>query len=671
MSLVFLNGMLWPLAMLIAVPLLLHLFARSKPPIYRFSSIEFILRIIRSTLRIRRPQDWLLLLLRTALFATLVMLFLRPLFFSRRALAGPLARKNVVLVVDATGSMACNEGGRTRFAAACAEASEVLAGLTAADRANVVWLDAVPDPVFPEMGVNMGYLRAALSRAEVRPQAGDITGAIRLAVSMLENLDGKNEIYLVSDFQRPAWEQVDLAIPDSIGLVSLRVAQGEGENDALTDLFLDPPAPLKGEEVTIHAEVANFSSQPRQQTVYLELGESRRTQDVMIPAWDKATVSFRHRFADAGLYTAAASLNEDRFTADDHRWAVVKVSDGLSVGVSGTNTAEGRFWLRALDALPWVKVEPVEPGRLTKNTPYDVFMFAGWDGTGAETLAELLALGSTLVCTPARGAPVGRLLAVAGVDASRFPEEAALETLPKALRTRIALEKDRLFQLFAGGEYGDPAGGLFRARWRLPEGAAESGETLLVYEDGLPALTRYRGGGNLFLWTLPLDPAFSDWAGHMEFLPFLGELLLSSRAIRDRGAATATPGEKLAWIVDREILASDITLQHESGMAIPVLAHRETSGTRVVSEDGVGTGVFTWNYEGEPQQVTAVNFPPVESDLRTMTMKEIERQGDIALTAGRRARQLRDGLPLWPYLLALALGWVLLEGGVQYWVERT
>lgn len=671
MSLVFLNGMLWPLAALIAVPLLLHLFARSKPPVYRFSSIEFILRILRTTLRVKRPQDWLLLLLRTALFATLLLLFLRPLFFARRALAGPLARKNVVLVVDATASMGCLEGGRTRFAAACAEASEVLSGLTASDRANVVWLDAEPDPVFPEAGLNMGYLRAALSRAEVRPEEGDLAGAVKLAVSMLENLDGRSEIYVISDFQRAVWDKAEVAVPDSIRLVYLRVAQGDGDNSALSALAVDPPSPLKGEEVTIHAEVVNYSERPRQQTVYFEAGESRRSLEVMIPAWDRTTVSFRHRFAEPGLHAVTASLNEDRFPADDRRWAVVRVSDGLAVAVSGTNTAEGRYWFRALDALPWARIEPEDPGRLNGAAAYDAFLLAGWDGAGAEVLADKLARGATLVCTPAPDAPIGRLLSVAGIEASAVTGEAAWEPLSAPQGTRIAAKEDRVFRLFAGGEYGDPAGGRFGARWRLPDGAAAGGEVLLEYDDGRPALVRYRRGGTLYVWTMPLDPGFSDWAGRVEFVPFLGELLLSSRALGEPRGLSAAPGGQLEWLVDREVLASDVTLQDESGAAHPLRALRESGGTRMLSDGAARVGLFTWRHEGQPQQLTAVNFPPIESDLRTMSMNEVEQQGELALAAGRQARQLRDGLPLWPYLLALALGWALLEGAAQYWVERT
>ncbi len=213
MNIVLTNLVLWPFVFLVAVPLLLHLFARTRPPVYKFSSIEFILRIMRKTMRIKRPQDWLLLLIRTLLYAAIIFFFMQPLFFSKRKLAGAFQSKNVVLVVDATASMAYTEGAQTRFASACAEASEILSGLTARDTANIVWIKAEPESVFPAMGVNLGFLQTALRRASVTPEAGNVREAMRMAVRLLEGIEGRKEICVISDFQKSAWENADAAVP--------------------------------------------------------------------------------------------------------------------------------------------------------------------------------------------------------------------------------------------------------------------------------------------------------------------------------------------------------------------------------------------------------------------------------------------------------------------------
>ena len=162
----FVNLVLAPLAVLVLVPLLVHLFARSRPPRYAFSSLEFLRRVMRQTLRVKRPRDWIVWLLRTLLAIALIALFLRPMSRSTGS-ASPFERRNVVVVIDRSASMAALAGGRSRFAAACAEASELLADLGRRDAANLVWMDSSPDAVFPELGPNVPYLLGHVRSATV------------------------------------------------------------------------------------------------------------------------------------------------------------------------------------------------------------------------------------------------------------------------------------------------------------------------------------------------------------------------------------------------------------------------------------------------------------------------------------------------------------------------
>ncbi|MBU4461115.1 MAG: BatA and WFA domain-containing protein, partial [Verrucomicrobia bacterium] len=262
MSITFANPALWPFLVLATVPLLVHLFARTRPPAYRFSSVEFILRAVRETLRIKRPQNWLLLLLRTALYLAVLLLFLQPLFFSSRGLPGAFERKNVVVIVDATASMGCTEGGQTRFAAACANASDILGGLTARDQANIVWLRSRSRAEFPALGINVSALQVALRRAAVTSETGNPLDAWQMALELLKDAEGRREIHVVSDFQAPQWDRVRLGAPAGVEVVHLRIGDDVVANGALADIHLEPARPLAGEEVSICCEVDNFSPKP-------------------------------------------------------------------------------------------------------------------------------------------------------------------------------------------------------------------------------------------------------------------------------------------------------------------------------------------------------------------------------------------------------------------------
>jgi len=669
MSILFSNAVIWPVAALVAVPLLLHLFARTKPPVYSFSSVEFILRIIRSTLRMKRPQDWLLLALRTLLFTSLVLVFLRPLFFSQRRLAGMFQAKNVVVIVDATASMSYVDGAQTRFAAACAEASEIMAGLSNRDTANVVWLSSAPRAVFPEMGANIAYLRDSLRRASVTSEAGNIQEAFDLAVRLLSEAEGKRELCIISDFQKTAWEDVSLTPIEGLDIVKVPVGTATAANAALTDIQFRPARPLLGEEVTIFCDVHNYSAQPCGRTLFLEAGESRRSQQVVVPPWSKATGVFRHTFKSPGTFTISAALDEDVFPGDDRRWTCVPVLEFMRTGILASDTQTAGAWRRALDALGWARTETISRADLDGDLPYDILMLAGWDGASRQNLREKLLQGATIVCSPAGGVSPG--------DATLSRRQADVGALLRHEQSsephsvKIVRPDDRIFQLFADGDFGDPSRGLFRERLHLARNALSGADVLMAFDDGVPALARLEQNGSLYFWNLALDPEFSNWASHVEFLPFLAELLLGSRPSAN-GHVVYTehlPGEPVAWNVGRTVLTSDMQLRDRIGQALPI--RRGGGSLRFASSIPPPLGSYEWLYRGQYIGCSVVNFPTIESDLRPMDREQVKTAGSVVAAGGSKVRHLRDGVKLWPYFLALALCLGLLEGLALIWIERT
>jgi hypothetical protein len=669
MNFVLLNLVLWPLIILVGVPLLVHLFARTRPPVYNFSSIEFILRIIRQTNRIKKPQDWILLVIRTLIFAAIILVFLQPLYFSKKRLSTPFERKNVVLIVDATASMAYSEGAQTRFASACAEASEILSGLSARDTANLVWLKAKPAPVFPDMGVNFSHLQSELRRARVTSEAGDAGEAMRIALRLLEPVEGKREICIVSDFQKSGWEKADLQAPPGIDIVKVKTGKEPGINGAVSDIYFDPSKPLVDEDISVCCDVYNYSGQPRRRTVFLSVQESRQSQDVMIPPWNKATAVFKYKFAEQGIFPVRISLNEDSFAGDDSRWALVEVRDFLHVGITGAEPATARTWRRALDAVGWARTELLATAEVARLAPFDVIMLSGDDGSTVEKLGPKLSEGCTVVWAPS--------VAGAGLvmpwTSNQAPVRLVWESLENPRKLKIAAEKDDAFRLFADGAHGDPARGFFSGRFAAPASIFANGDILLAYDDGIPALARIRHVGSLFVWNMPLQPEFSDYAGQAGFLPLLAEILLVSRTRVDRGrnGSDFLPGERVAWRLDSDIPTADVKLTGIGDKVLAVEEYRTARDSGLIASESTEPGLYSWKHQGKQMGYSTVNFPVIESDLRAMAMEELSAHGAIGLGEGSAVRLLREGVKLWPVLLALAVLLALVEGLALIWVERT
>ena len=673
MKVVFANLVLWPFLALVTAPLLVHLFARTRPPVYRFSSVEFILRAVRETLRVRRPRDWLVLFLRTLLFSALIFLFLQPLFFSRGRLPGAFERKNVVLIVDATASMGCTEGAQTRFAGACAYAADVLGGLTSRDQANIVWLRARPVAEFPALGINVQALRAALRRAPVTSETGNPLDAWQMALELLKGAEGRREIHVVSDFQASQWERVNIAAPPGVEVVKFKVGDETAANGALSDIRVEPARPLAGETVSICCEVSNFSPQPARRTVYLAAEEQRESREVLAPAWGRAVAVFQHRFSRPGAIPVTASLSEDRFPADDTRWAVVEVREALRVGLLARDAAAAAAWRRALDAVGWARVEQLAETDLAAAVDLDAVLLSGDSGAALPALGAAQAAGATVVWYP--GTNLDAEAFSAAFNPAGQPVPGAVSDIrwhqdktPHSLR--IMAENDPVFRVFGGGEHGNPAGGMVYARLEAPRSLFPADAVLMAYDDDVPALARALRGGVLFFWNLPLGREQSDLAGRMEFVPLLAEMILSSRRGGASVQSACVPGERLVWYVATATETAGLRLLGPDGRERPV-APSQGGKSGVTSEAATEPGLYRWESDGRPIGYAAVNFPSVESDLRALASKSFGTGTEIQLSSGAVVGHLREGVPLWPWLLGAGVLLVVLEGVALLWAERT
>ena len=666
MNVAFLNPALAILLALVCVPVLIHLFARSRPPESVFSSIEFIRRIVRQTMRLRKPRERLLLALRTLLFFMTALVFLRPIFFPQRRLAGTFQRKSVVLIVDATASMACMEGAQTRFAAACAEASQVISGLSSSDCANIVWLRAAPEAVFPSLSPNLRFLQDALRRERVTFQTGSPQAAVKIALNLLDQAEGARELCIVSDFQKANWQGVPLEIPKGIDLIQIPVAHAEAANTAIMRLTASPAVPIMGEDVSVFCEVRNYASHGRHCPVYFSAGEIRQSQNVLLPEWGTATTVFRFKAPAPGRLCVSAALEEDAFPADDKRWNILEVRPSLRAGIFEAADCPDKelapAWRRAFDALGWVHAENFN--KLTDAPPCDLLLLAGWDGSDVAALKTRLDAGTALVCFPS--AKPGACAAL-GALAGATPGAGMVAWVESGDHTLRVTDPDAApFRIFAGGEHGDPSRGHFHAR--LTCAPWQRASPLLVYEDGVPALARLGEGGACYFWNLPLGERLGTWASQIEFVPFMGELALAGRSSRPEPGMLFDSGESVAWHSDHDVVLSEISLNDEAGRALPVIPLSD-GNRRFASRELLKPGLYTWKSRGTAVGVCAVNFPEAESDLRELPPGELEKGKALAVTGGRNLRDMREGAPLWPWLLGLVLLAVLAEGAVLLWTE--
>ncbi len=112
----------------LAIPVLLHLIQKERKNVVQFPSLMFLRRIPYQSVRRRRIRNWLLLCLRLAALALIVMAFARPFLRRTEIPASASGAREVVILLDRSYSM--GYGGK--WPQAIAAAQNVINGLTPA-----------------------------------------------------------------------------------------------------------------------------------------------------------------------------------------------------------------------------------------------------------------------------------------------------------------------------------------------------------------------------------------------------------------------------------------------------------------------------------------------------------------------------------------------------------
>ena len=125
-------------ALSVSVPILIHLLMRPRARSVPIGTLRFLKLALKQTTRRRKIRRWLLLALRAAAVLLLTLLFARPYLASFGVVGQD---REVVVLVDQSGSMAAMYSGRTLFACAQAAAEKIIADLPQGTKVHLAYFD--------------------------------------------------------------------------------------------------------------------------------------------------------------------------------------------------------------------------------------------------------------------------------------------------------------------------------------------------------------------------------------------------------------------------------------------------------------------------------------------------------------------------------------------------
>jgi hypothetical protein len=606
----------------LGIPILVHLVRNDKSERIRFSSLMFLLRIPKQTIRQRILRNPLLMALRLLLLALLVLAFARPyLEQAAEAVVTGDDGRGVVFLVDNSYSMSYG----TNLERARAEVVERVNGLSPDDRAALVTFSDRAQ-VLGTPSNDFAEVRAMVSTIEPTPSATAFYEAFIMADRVLAGFEGMNrELVVISDFQRNGWNR------------SSRESVIDGDVEVeLVNLGVENPANVGFESVNVDATVFTRTYEGQMlarlnnydllapATVNVSLDINDRTVDtreVTIDAESSELVEFTGFELPLGYTRGRVRIDDDDPLMTDNEFLFTTLRrDRLGMLIMDTGASGQSHFLEvvfeAAPDLPFAverqAIQNVTPAELED---YDVViindvprlsdaMRSALDETRAAGQGQLIFLGdnadpgwwNTYEALPVTmDGPVF-------VQSDRDKDFYSLTTWERSHPIFTALESDGTRFTLSTAQFFAFSGLTEK------DGAAEVGS----FEDGSAALVERApapGEGNLLVIGSTADSRWNDWPSKPTFLAFIHEAVRYLAGYQETRA------------------------QYQLGEAVSVPESEEATaavtpdGERISLSDGDGAGLRFFTPEqvgiyelriGPDTVLVAVNPPASESQLDAM-----------------------------------------------------
>ena len=510
----------WFLAGLAAVglPIYFHLLKRHKTTPVPFASLMFFERRTQSSIKHRRLQYLLLFAMRTAFIILLVLAFARP-FIPTSTIASAHGARTIALCVDDSFSMKQSN----RLEKAKTDALAVIAGMSAADRAQVIAFGG-PTHVLTDMINDREALKAAVSGIQQTDMTSSYAEVSRALRSISDAVKAPVESHLFTDTQQSS---MPAAFSDlRLGAATTLIVHAEA-NRAVPNFTVEnvnaPRRVFDPKKSHVRVTVAGFGTDPATKHITLMLnGKEIGGKSVQVPANGRADVDFPTLDASYGMNRGEARIDGgDPFADDDHFYFSVERSDprpALFIRASN-DTRSPTYFKTAMDAanepaftLDTVTIEQAGNQNLSR------FAFVVVSDTGSlphgleQNLQSYVKGGGQVLVV------LGRNFANGGTVPS---------TDLKIDGARYAASEAQRFQTVASADGTNPA--VRRANlwdgirfWVTIAVDPAQARVLARMADDLPLLLEEQiGEGRVLVLTSPMDNIGNDFPVSTAFVPFV------------------------------------------------------------------------------------------------------------------------------------------------------
>jgi hypothetical protein len=532
----------------LAIPLIVHLLFRLRTRRVELGTLRFLGEVIKKNARRKKIKRYILLALRMAVLAILVLLFARPYLIAQGTGS---AERLVTILIDASATMSLRSDGRPLVARSVAEARSMIAASGKGTSFEVALFDHEVRPIRSAGEASVDKVLAELDTSAASSSGTNYAEALTWARDVALRSDSvEKELHLFSDFQRSGleWAEVE-PVPADVKVTLHDLGRDPVNNVAVIAADMAATMVRPGDPIKVNVTVANYgpfalTDVPVKLYLQSERNNINRRQRVSLAAGAFETFEFELKSLDPALWKGFVEIEvDDELAFDNRRYTAVNVAPAWNVLVvdgqphESDVLAETYFLQTALRLAPEGKQyegSPYEPtvvaaeaGVPSDLDPYALVILANLSeisATGAEALAAYVESGGGLLIFTGENVTAQGYEALrrAGLSPGKLGQPRFANDLP--WRIEAFESAHSIFEPLSDPQHGDLRRIAFNAY--TPIQPAAEATVLASFRNGDPLLLeRPHGQGNVLWFTSACDRSWSDLPRRRLFLPIVHQML--------------------------------------------------------------------------------------------------------------------------------------------------
>ena len=665
----------------IAIPVIIHLFNFRRFRKVYFTNVRFLQELKQQTRKQSQLRHLLILAMRILAIAALVMAFAQPYIPFSESKSKLASRNAVSIFVDNSFSMEATGTNGTLLDESKQKAREIVSAYKSTDFFQLLTCDFEGRH---QRLITRDEFLSLLEEVKVSPSVHSFSEIVRRQYDLLKNeASASRNSYIISDFQKSSYNKVDFLQDSSISTYLVPLKSSVVANLYIDSCWFDQPTQQPGKTSLLSARVWNKSENDLEK-IPLKLLINKQQKSVAsidIKAGSSTIVQLPFTIHQAGPQHGMLQVTDYPVTYDDKFYFSFDVLSSITV-LAINGGSENRF-LNALYSqdssvkLSNMNEKSLDYGRLSQ---FDLIILNEIPGisTGlAEEIKRYVTNGGTILILPAANADlVSYNSFLSSINSPSYQKIDTSDTKVVRLSEESYLLRD-VFEKQTGKQIIGPntdMPGVYK-HFPIIFSSAMLTVPLMGMLNGREFLTLSNSGlGQVLQFTVPLDPAFSNFPQQALFVPVLYNIALISHPSHNlynfigdnKGIRIGTGfpiGEKIYEI---KSLTGDFEM-------IPQIGNAGNMVNIFVGNQVPVAGNFELVNDTNVIASLAFNYNRGESDLLCNSISELESVLDKShldsfsiLKPGQKPlneviEQIRNGTQLWKYFIWLALLLLLAE----------